>query len=318
MKILVSAGHGATDVGSIGADRGYEKDRTKELANLVATKLRGAGHTVTVMEEKTYNGNWNVKSRTGYDYALSIHFNAFNGSATGTEVLYKNTVGKASEISQKVANVLGIKDRGAKKRTDLYMMNIGFDVLIETCFHDNKDDLKAYNARKDEVATIIAEVVNGGSITKKEEIKKPTKIDVKYQVYSNGKWYSDIVNYNTKNSKGYAGSYGKAISGFRGNTVGKESEVGNLIYRVHTLNGKWLGEYKDRQKSKSGDDFAGILGKPIDGIAIKSTVGTARYRVHLKNGGWLNWISKYDINDYNKGMAGAWGKEIDAIQVEIV
>lgn len=144
------------------------------------------------------------------------------------------------------------------------------------------------------------------------------KIDVKYQVFCNGKWYSDITNYNNTNSMGYAGVMNKAISGFRGNTVGKESEVGNLIYRVHTKNGKWLGEIKDRQKDKSGDDFAGILGKPIDGIAIKSTKGTARYRVHLKGGKWLGWITKYDINDYHKGMAGSWGKEIDAIQLEII
>ena len=144
------------------------------------------------------------------------------------------------------------------------------------------------------------------------------KIDVKYQIFANGKWYSDITNYNNTNSMGYAGVMSKAISGFRGNTVGKQSEVGNLIYRVHILNGKWLGEITDRQKDKSGDDFAGILGKSIDGIAIKSTIGKARYRVHLKNGSWLNWITKYNINDYNKGMAGAYGKEIDAIQVEIV
>ena len=144
------------------------------------------------------------------------------------------------------------------------------------------------------------------------------KIDVKYQVYCNGRWYSDITNYNNKNEMGYAGVMKYSISGFRGNTVGKESEVGNLIYRVHTLNGRWLGEIKDRQKDKSGDDFAGILGKPIDGICIKSTKGTARYRVHLKNGNWLGWITKYDKDDYHKGMAGSWGKEIDAIQVEII
>lgn len=152
----------------------------------------------------------------------------------------------------------------------------------------------------------------------KKEEKKKTKIDVKYQVYANGKWYSDITNYNNINDMGYGGVMGYAISGFRGNTVGSEREAGNLIYRVHTLNGKWLGEIKDRQIDKSGDNFAGILGKPIDGIAIKSTKGTARYRVHIKGGKWLGWITGYDINDYHKGMAGAYGKEIDAIQVEII
>lgn len=144
------------------------------------------------------------------------------------------------------------------------------------------------------------------------------KINVKYQVYANGKWYSDITNYNNTNSMGYAGVFGKSISGFRGNTVGRQAEAGNLIYRVRLKNGKWLGEIKDRQKDKSGDNFAGILGKPIDAITIKSTKGTARYRVKVKNGGWLSWISKSDINDYQHGVAGCYGKEIEAIQVEIV
>lgn len=139
------------------------------------------------------------------------------------------------------------------------------------------------------------------------------KINVKYQVYAGGQWYSDVINLTD-----YAGAYGLPISGFRGNTVGKEAEVGNLIYRVHTLNGKWLGEIKDRQKDKTGDNFAGILGHSIDGIVIKSTVGTARYRVHTKNGKWLGWITQYNINDSIKGMAGIYGREIDAIQVEIV
>lgn len=147
---------------------------------------------------------------------------------------------------------------------------------------------------------------------------KPKKINVKYQVYAGGKWWSDITNYNNTDSNGYAGVYGKPISGFRGNTVGTLAEAGNLIYRVHTKGGKWLGEITDRQKDKWGDDFAGILGKSIDGIVIKSTKGTARYRVHVKGGNWLGWITQYNINDSVNGMAGIYGREIDAIQVEII
>ena len=176
MKIIITSGHGNVDSGSIGYDKGKEKDRTLELAKLVGTKLRSVGHIVAVMEEKTYNSNWNVRDREGFDVALSIHFNAFNGNATGTEVLYKNSVDKASELSKKVAATLGIKDRGAKRRTDLFMLNIGFDMLLETCFHDNKGDLEAYNNRKDEVATIIAEVINGGTIAQKTVSKSVTEV----------------------------------------------------------------------------------------------------------------------------------------------
>ena len=163
MKILLSAGHGGTDGGSTGADKGKEKDRTINLANKVASYLRNAGHTVTVNTEKTSTGSWRFKNRSGYDFALSIHFNAFNGTATGTECWYKGTQKKASTLSSAVANVLGIKNRGAKSTTTLYMMNIGFDNLLEVCFHDNSSDLNKYNTNIDKVAKAIADTINSGS-----------------------------------------------------------------------------------------------------------------------------------------------------------
>ena len=144
---------------------------------------------------------------------------------------------------------------------------------------------------------------------------KPKKIDVKYQVYAGGKWWGDIINYNNTNSNGYAGVMGKAISGLRANTVGTVEHAGKLQYRVHTKGGKWLGWITDRNKDQYGDDFAGILNKPIDGVQIKATKGTAVYRVHIKGGNWLSWVSKVD--DSSNGYAGIYGKEIDAIQVYI-
>ncbi len=164
MKILLSAGHGGTDNGSTGVDRGTEKARTMELVNLIAGYLRGAGHTVTAVQEKNANAKWNLKGRSGYDYALSVHFNSFNGTGTGTEVLYKGTTKKATQMAEKVSNAMGIKNRGAKSRPELYMLNIGFDNLVEVCFHDNSNDLAKYNANKNNVAKAIAEVIVGGTI----------------------------------------------------------------------------------------------------------------------------------------------------------
>ena len=143
----------------------------------------------------------------------------------------------------------------------------------------------------------------------------PKNIDVKYQVYAGGKWWSDITNYNNVNSNGYAGAIGQAISGLRANTVGTISHAGQLQYRVHTKGGKWLGWITDRNKDQWGDDFAGILNKPIDGVQIKSTKGTPVYRVHLKGGNWLSWIDRVD--DTANGYAGIYGREIDAIQIYI-
>ena len=147
------------------------------------------------------------------------------------------------------------------------------------------------------------------------QVPSTNKIDVKYQVYAGGKWWGDIVNYNNVDYNGYAGYIGKPISGLRGNTVGTVAHAGQLKYRVHQKGGGWLGWVTDRQKDKYGDNFAGILGKPIDGVQIKSTKGTAVYRVHLKGGKWLAWVSKVD--NTSEGYAGIYGKEIDAIQIRI-
>ncbi len=150
------------------------------------------------------------------------------------------------------------------------------------------------------------------SNTTTQQVQEKKKIDVKYQAYAD-KWYPDVIN-----TTDHAGTKGKAISGFRGNTVGPEKEAGKLIYCVGLLNGRWLGEITDREKDKSGDDFAGILGKPIDRIMIKCTKGQAKYRVRTENGEWLPWVFGYNKEDDENGYAGIKGRKIDAIQVEIV
>ena len=202
MKILLSAGHGGTDSGSIGADKGKEKDRTINLANKVASYLKNAGHSVTVNTEKTSSGAWRFKNRSGYDFALSIHFNAFDGTATGTECWYKSTQKKAGELSKAVANVLGIKNRGAKATTTLYMMNIGFDNLIEVCFHDNSSDLNKYNANIDKVAKAIADTINGSSTGNASSGNKKSNETIANEVIS-GLWGNGSDRKNRLTNAGY-------------------------------------------------------------------------------------------------------------------
>jgi len=42
---------------------------------------------------------------------------------------------------------------------------------------------------------------------KKAEENNLKKIDVKYQAYANGRWLSDIINFNEHNDMGYAGIF---------------------------------------------------------------------------------------------------------------
>ncbi|MEG1036708.1 MAG: peptidoglycan-binding protein, partial [Chryseobacterium sp.] len=88
----------------------------------------------------------------------SLHFNCFNKNARGVEVCYKKSSqkGHAERLSQELALAMGIPNRGAKYRADLYMMNIGFDILVEVCFHDNKEDLEAFKKYRHSVVDVLA------------------------------------------------------------------------------------------------------------------------------------------------------------------
>lgn len=348
MKIAIDAGHGINTAGKRCAKQ-YDENETREwiLNSRVATKVceilnkNGietirtddvTGTTDIPLNVRTKNAN-----NSNVNLLVSIHHNA--GGGTGIETyVYNNAclngeTGKIAKIiNDKAVEKTEMKNRGVKLGDFAMVRDTKMPAcLIECGFMDNEYDTPIILTEEyaNKVAEGIAEAICEYYSINKEEIKNNEtvienvpvknettntnkKIDVKYQVYTN-KWLPDV-----KNTEDYAGIIGKAITGFRGNTVGQEENAGKLIYCVHTKNGKWLGEITDREKDKSGDDFAGILEKPIDAIMIKATKGTARCRVHLLNGDWLPWVTGYNKNDNQNGYAGILGKSIDAIQVEII
>ena len=81
----------------------------------------------------------------------------------------------------------------------------------------------------------------------------------------------------------------------------------NITYRANTKHGL-LPEVTNLE------DYAGIIGYPVLGLAIKVDEKNIKYRVHNKGGNWLPYVSGYNINDFVNGWAGS-NKEIDAIEV---
>lgn len=156
MKILLISGHGAGDSGAVGCGH-KESDLTRTATNILAGKL--AAYDVSVsrypVARDAYQDNRNGKLQvdfSNYGLIVEVHFNSFNGSAHGTECLYKPSGMKAlaSKVAAAIAGV-GLLDRGAKQRADLANMNrcakLGVPyILIETCFIDNKNDMKIYEA----------------------------------------------------------------------------------------------------------------------------------------------------------------------------
>lgn len=90
----------------------------------------------------------------------------------------------------------------------------------------------------------------------------------------------------------------------------QSSEIPDLRYRVRA-NGVWLDEMVNHWDSGgSGDDFAGILGSPMEYIAIDMA---GYYQVRTEAQGWLPEVRGYNVNDLEYGCAGD-GSPITAIR----
>lgn len=90
-----------------------------------------------------------IAEEYGCDIMLSIHCNAANGSANGTETFYRGEFNKelASKINAALCAALGTKSRGVKtesasQHSRLAVMSFQPCFLIELGFIDNAGDLE--------------------------------------------------------------------------------------------------------------------------------------------------------------------------------
>lgn len=183
MKFNVHAGHNFHAPGAGGCFSETAEDR--KVKDLVIKLLRAQGHTVydcTDEDGQTASANLRaIVQRCNahmVDLDVSIHFNAFDGKAHGTEVLvYSDTSSAraaAVRICSKIAD-LGFTNRGIKYRPGLYVLRNTDSpaLLIECCFCDSKQDAKLYN--RDKMARAIVEGILGHEITDKPEPEKPAE-----------------------------------------------------------------------------------------------------------------------------------------------
>ena len=151
--IFIDAGHGGTDPGAIGTTYKYkEKDGTLDVVKRIVSKLKAKGHTVkTSRDTDVYvtlaNRTAGAKNAKA-DLFVSIHFNsATSSSAAGIETLYKpdgrNSNVAADKVQKSMVSSLGMRDRGLKTRSDLYVLNNTGTIpaiLVEGGFLSNSSD----------------------------------------------------------------------------------------------------------------------------------------------------------------------------------
>lgn len=182
MKIAIAGGHSKAAPGASGYLDEYECDRA--YVKKLIEGLEAAGHEVIDCTNEKPTANAELKeevrlANAGYaDRFLAVHFNA--GGGTGTECWYYtgNDEGYslAKTMSRNVADALGLRDRGPKASTALYVIrNTNMPaVLLETCFVDSRKDADAWNGTSWKLLVDAVVSAFGGNAV---EVETPTKVE---------------------------------------------------------------------------------------------------------------------------------------------
>ena len=167
----MNIGHGGIgrnyDSGAIAADGTHEHSFNRdELAPLLVKELEARGHKVfIVIQEKSFGELPARINALNPDLILSLHFNAYNGKATGSEVLYWHTSRKSKALAENIQKgtvaALGLADRGAKglakgRGSELLRRTNAPCVILEPFFGDNPADLARARENLSTLAKAIA------------------------------------------------------------------------------------------------------------------------------------------------------------------
>lgn len=161
IRIYIDQGHNPSGNHNAGANNGtiFEEDITYNVGVLLAEMLRADGRFEVCLSRPTPDtvlGTDNATSlearvlgarRFDADYFISIHANSYtDSSVTGTEVLTYSLEGESAELAEKLLEGMvattGLRNRGVKPRTDLYVLNNATmpAVLVELAFISNPTD----------------------------------------------------------------------------------------------------------------------------------------------------------------------------------
>lgn len=155
---------------------------TNEVHRILTTQYDGAGSVFHDNTSITQNQNLqtivNYHNKQSRDLDWSIHFNAASvtDAPRGVEVLYYDAKDLAAKLSAAIAKASGLKDRGAKQRTELYFLkNTSKQAIMpEICFVDSKADVELYCKNFTAICEAIASVLASHlGYTKKQTVQVP-------------------------------------------------------------------------------------------------------------------------------------------------
>ena len=306
MKIGIDCGHSlnGSDYGASGIKE--ESNITRELGNKVIELLTNKGHEVvncTVdycdsLNDSLYR-RYNTANTNNCDYFISIHFNAFDNSAHGTEILYySETDDKMERILSNLVS-LGLTNRGLKQRTELAVLKHTnmTAMLIECAFCDSSEDMDIYNA--DSFANAIVSGFLGETLTVSETIKTDNSPTISTQSDSTStdsitSGTIGIVTASKLNVRDYPSANGNIIG-----TLNSGEKV--TIDKVY---GDWLSTFFGDHGGYVNKNYVNIISDDnLDGVVATVTNITSYLNVRDSIGG--NVIGKL----YNGDQVTLFKKE---------
>ena len=175
MKVFLNPGHDLVhDSGAVNPRTGLrECDVAAAVGDLVRGYLENAGCEVRMLQSDNLNWESTYADRQDCsvcdcanewpaDIFISIHCNAANGMAHGTETLIHSEGGRAEQLAEciqrQIVDSLDTTDRGLKERPELIVLRATDmpAVLVELAFIDNDEDAELLMTRQDDFARAIA------------------------------------------------------------------------------------------------------------------------------------------------------------------
>lgn len=188
MKTVILIGHRPGDQGAVNEASGTtEYSFNSGLATHISQKLVERGiRAIIVHRDNATQGYRYLPEKINdlsADLIVSLHCNAFDTRATGTETLYyhsSETGRQMAEIFQRhMVKALFLSDRGIKpKRSEdrggyLLRYTLAPCVIAEPFFIDNDNDLRVANKHYDALVVAYADAI--------EEIAESAVCEVTYQ-----------------------------------------------------------------------------------------------------------------------------------------
>lgn len=168
MRLASGAGHSPNCDGARGCGYSENAEAQKLDAEFRATaNAAGLSCASCSSSAPTQRGYLLEQSRlfnqAGADVSLQWHLNS--GGGQGCEVLYNPKMGSrdvAAAMSAAMARATGLKDRGAKARTDLWILNSVPDAYImEVAFIDSASDMAAIQGKYPAIAQAVLGAITG-------------------------------------------------------------------------------------------------------------------------------------------------------------